>query len=481
MLGDMKPFRIIGNVYFVGTEKASSHLIDTGEGLILLDTGYEETVDVIVDSMAELGFDIRDVRYILHSHGHGDHTGGTPKLLKLTKAETFLAKEDVKYIFGWAPDHHYQDGQVIRLGDTEILCIATPGHTEGTYSFFFDVVEQGQTYRAGMFGGAGTNQLKKAYLNRRGCSWLNRGLYFQSIDRLKKEHVDVFLGNHTWNNHTKEKYERMSDSERNPFINPAEWGDFLETCEHNLETIMLQESRDLFVNYAHRGASEYTPENTLLAFYTGMYMGANGIETDVQMTKDGVLVLFHDKTITRMMGAEGSVSDYTLEELRQFTMEKNGRIDKIAVFEDFLKQFSWRDITFAIEIKQAGIEPQIADMIRKYQIGHKTVVTSFKPECIRAIKEYAPELRIGLLKNGVTEENIEELKAMGADEVCPHSAEVTPEKVAGWHREGFNVRAWGLDNEELMRKVYDSMADGMTVNFPDKLTEYRKNQGEQPQ
>ena len=68
----------------------------------------------------------------------------------------------------------------------------------------------------------------------------------------------------------------------------------------------------MFVNYAHRGASEYTPENTLLAFYTGVYMGANGIETDVQMTKDGILVLFHDDTILRLTGAPGSIRDYTL-------------------------------------------------------------------------------------------------------------------------------------------------------------------------
>ena len=472
MLGDMKPFRLIGNVYFVGTEKASSHLIDTGAGLILLDTGYAETAEVIAESAIALGFDIRDVKYILHSHGHGDHTDGTPRLLELTHAKTFLAQEDVKYISGWMPDHFYQDGQVVRLGNTEILCLATPGHTEGTYSFFFNVTENGRVYRAGMFGGSGTNQLKKDYLNRKGCSWLNRGLYFKSVDRLKQEHVDVFLGNHTWNNHTKEKYERMLTSAENPFIDDTEWLAFLEKCEKKLEQVILQDSRGLFVNYAHRGASQYTPENTLLAFYTGMYMAANGIETDVQMTKDGVLVLFHDKTITRLTGAEGGVQDYTLEELRQFTFEKDGKTDKIVVFEDLLKQFGWRDITFAIEIKQAGIEPQIADMIRKYDIVHKTVVTSFKIDCIRAIKEYAPELRIGLLKNGVTDETIDELKAMGAEEVCPHSAEVTPEKVAKWHREGFNVRAWGLDNEELMRNVYDSMADGMTVNFPDKLTEY---------
>ena len=167
----------------------------------------------------------------------------------------------------------------------------------------------------------------------------------------------------------------------------------------------------MFVNYAHRGASEYTPENTLLAFYTGMYMGANGIETDVQMTKDGVLVLFHDPTLARMAGeeVEGGVCDYTWEELQAFTLTKKGQLDKIAKLEDFLRLFSFRDITFAIEIKQPGIEPQIADMLRKYNMVEKTVVTSFKFDCIRAIKEYAPEFHVGFLTKLVTEEMIADL------------------------------------------------------------------------
>ena len=71
-----------------------------------------------------------------------------------------------------------------------------------------------------------------------------------------------------------------------------------------------------FVNYAHRGASEYLPENTMLAFYTGIYMGANGIETDVQRCKDGTLVLFHDDTLLRVTGEAGSVEDYTFPELQ---------------------------------------------------------------------------------------------------------------------------------------------------------------------
>ena len=205
-------------------------------------------------------------------------------------------------------------------------------------------------------------------------------------------------------------------------------------------------------------------------------MGANGIETDVQRTKDGILVLFHDDTIDRLTGQDGRIADYTLEELRQFTFENHHYTDKIVIFEEFLRQFAFRDITFAIEIKQLGIEDQVADMIRKYDIVNKCVVTSFMFEAIRRMKAHAPEIRVGYLKKDVTDETIAELKAIGGEEICPLAKEVTLEKVERWHKEGLNVRAWGVVNETLMRHVYDYKADGMTVNFPDKLTEYIKQQ-----
>ena len=228
----------------------------------------------------------------------------------------------------------------------------------------------------------------------------------------------------------------------------------------------------MFVNYAHRGASEHAPENTLLAFYTGVYMGANGIETDVQRTKDGILVLFHDDTIFRLTGAPGSIQDYTLEQLRQFTFENNGLTDKIVVLEDFLQQFGWRDLTFAIEIKQAGIESQVVDMIRKYGIQSKTIVTSFMLDSVRATKEYAPEQKVGFLTRPLSDALLAELKSVGAEQLCPEAPDVTADDVARWHAQGFEVRAWGVKNEELMRRVCEAGADGMTVNFPDKLTQY---------
>ena len=474
MPSDIKPFRLAGNIYFVGTYKASSHLIDTGDGLILIDTGYEETAPIVAESVAALGFDIRDVKYILHSHGHYDHTDGTPHIVGLTGAKTFLAKQDVKYLKGWIPDEFYSDGQIISLGNTSILCLATPGHTEGTYSFFFDTQIDGQILRAGMFGGAGVHQLKKSWLGQYGCSWLNRGLYFESVERLKREHVDIFLGNHAWNNGTKENSEIMEKTGVNLFIDDTKWPAFLEKCKRDALAMMEKERSELFVNYAHRGASEYCPENTLISFYTGLFMGANGIETDVQMTKDGHLVLFHDDTLTRMTGVEGLLCDRTLEELNRFTLENNGLTDKIVLFEDFLRQFSFRDITFAIEIKQRGIEAQVVDMIFKYGIEKKTVVTSFNLDSVRAVRAYAPQLRTGLLCSNVTDDTTRPLKELGVEQLCPRADEITADKVAKWHRMGFDVRAWGVKDEVLMKKVFDAGADGMTVNFPDKLTQYIK-------
>ena len=472
MLGDIKPFRIIGNTYFVGTQPASSHMIDTGDGLILIDTGYAHTADVVVESVTELGFNICDVKYIIHSHGHYDHTGGTEKIVALSGAKTFLAKEDCKYVVGFEPDYDLKDGDIIKLGKTEILCLRTPGHTEGTVSLFWNEEEDGKVYRLGTFGGAGTAQVRKDYLNRCNCSYLNRGLFFESIERLKREHVDVFIGNHAGQNNTRENSEIMRRTGINPFIDDTKWLAFLEKVEASLESKFIKDSREYFVNYAHRGASEYAPENTFSAFHMGAMMGANGIETDVQMTKDGVLVLFHDDTIERLTGEKGSVSDYTLEELKKFTFEKNGFTGKIAVFEEFLKQFGMRTIELAIEIKQAGIEKKVVDMICKYDCLKKVIVTSFMFDSIKKVKEYAPNIRVGCLVKTVDDAILAQLRESKVDELCPLAEEVTDSNVHKWHRMGFNVRAWGVKNEELMRRVYDSMADGMTVNFPDKLTRY---------
>ncbi len=480
MLGDITPFRLAGNVYFVGEHRASCHMIDTGDGLILIDVGYEETADIVIESLNTLGYDVKDVKYILLSHGHGDHSDGVPKIVALSGAKSFMFQEDDRYLKGFLPDVYFNDGDVIKLGNTEILVLHTPGHTEGVASFFFDVEEKGKTYRAAMFGGAGIGQMKKSYLDRRDCTYRQRGQFFESIERLKKERVDIFIGNHVGQNKTEQKYARSLTGTENPFIDPTEWVGFLDSCRQKMWEVIEEETKTEFVNYAHRGASEYCPENTMMSFYHGITMGANGIETDVRRTKDGELVLFHDKTLERVCGQEGTIADYTWEELQQFNVAKNGLSDKIVKFEDFLAHFAWRDLTFAIELKEDGLEQDVAALLRKYGMERKTVVTSFNFNYIKTFKEYAPEFRVGHLipTEKIDGKELRALTAIRADEICPSAEGLTAELVHKWHGMGFRVRAYGMTPEKIP-PTCECGVDGMTVNFPDLLTEYLKQRNEQ--
>ncbi len=231
------------------------------------------------------------------------------------------------------------------------------------------------------------------------------------------------------------------------------------------------------INYAHRGASEYAPENTLSSFYLGLLMGANGIETDVQKTKDGELVLFHDSTVDRVSDGTGNVSDYTFEEIEKLKIYGNattGYYDKIVTLREFLEKFSSYDITFAIELKGAGVNKETLEMIKEFGIMEKTTFTSFNFDYIKEIKELDKSARVGWLVKEVTEETIKALKEIGGEEMAPQAAPLTEEIVKNLRDEGLGVRAWGLSSVALMKKMCDLKVDGMTVNFPDRLYEYLK-------
>lgn len=231
------------------------------------------------------------------------------------------------------------------------------------------------------------------------------------------------------------------------------------------------------INYAHRGASEYAPENTLSSFYLGLLMGADGIETDVQKTKDGELILFHDSTVDRVSDGVGNVSDYTFEEIRKLKIYGNattGYYDKVITLREFLEKFSSYDITFAIELKGAGVNKETLEMIKEFGIMDKTTFTSFQYDYIKEIKELDKTARVGWLVKEVTEETIEKLKEIGGEEMAPQAAPLTEEIVKKLRDEGFGVRAWGLTSVALMKKMCDLEVDGMTVNFPDRLYEYLK-------
>lgn len=256
--GYMPPFRIWGNVYFVGTEPASTHIIDTGDGLIMLDSGYQHSLYLVLQNMHSLGLDPMNIKYIVHTHGHVDHCGATRALVEMTGAKTFLGAPDRDYVNGkldlsWAkeldvhletfePDVLLQDGDMISLGNTQIKAIATPGHTPGAMSYLFDAHCDGRTLTAALHGGAGINSMTREFLVRYGLSYDCRADFLASMDRLKTLHVDIYLGNHAYQNKTAEKYQQLLAGNKDAFVDPAGWSKFAENCKKRLCTLMDQEN-----------------------------------------------------------------------------------------------------------------------------------------------------------------------------------------------------------------------------------------------
>lgn len=239
-IGKMRPFRIIGNTYFVGTYHASAHLIDTGDGLILIDTGYADTAYLVLDSIYQLGFSPKDIKYIINTHWHWDHVEATAAFADLSGAKTLIGREDEKKASAYfKPDILVDDGDTLSLGNTTVRFVHTPGHTRGTISFFYDTEQDGRIYRVGSFGGAGVNTLMREAFDFEGC----REAYMKSIQRLKEERVDVFIGNHTWNNDTYGKSLKLLEGGRNEFIDDKLWLKFLENCEERLLNVIESEKK----------------------------------------------------------------------------------------------------------------------------------------------------------------------------------------------------------------------------------------------
>lgn len=233
--GKISPFRITSGVYFIGCFQASTHLIDTGDGLIVVDPGYTSSFYLVIDAIYKLGYRPEQIKYIINTHWHGDHTEATAALADLSGAKTLIGRDDFeKAKKHFTADETISDGDILTLGNIKIEFMETPGHTKGTVSFFFNVEENGRVYRLGMFGGAGANTMRKDHLDFPEA----REAYRASLHRLMKERVDVFIGNHVWNNDTFGKAALIGKSETNPFVDPELFGRFLRFCEERLDSVI---------------------------------------------------------------------------------------------------------------------------------------------------------------------------------------------------------------------------------------------------
>ena len=162
-----EPFRVIDNIYYVGSEALASYLITTPEGYILHDTGTLEMHDVIRANIEKLGFDVEDVKFMVSSHAHFDHIEGHAAMKRATGAEVVALGGDAVALesgqdnsalgaVGWEPvevDRVVEDGDTLTLGSTTLRAVWTPGHTQGATMWMTTVQEGGRTYDVAFRGG----------------------------------------------------------------------------------------------------------------------------------------------------------------------------------------------------------------------------------------------------------------------------------------------------------------------------------------
>ncbi len=244
----VEPYKVIGNIYYVGAVNISSHIIVTSEGLILLDTGTQEMLPGIRTNLKKLGYTLQDIKIILSSHAHWDHVEGHAAMKELSGAKVMAVGEDAAAISsgidnsaagaaGWNPvevDRVLQDGDTVTLGDVTMQAHLTPGHTKGCTAWTMTVEEDGESYSVLFVGGTGINLSLGVKLlnNERHPSIVED--YARTFRVLKSLEVDVFLAQHPSMYGMADKLERLkAGANSNPFIDPEGYQRFLEQEEGN--------------------------------------------------------------------------------------------------------------------------------------------------------------------------------------------------------------------------------------------------------
>jgi metallo-beta-lactamase class B len=236
--------RVVGNVYYVGSKALASYLITTPEGHILINSGFEETVPLIQESVESLGFKIQDVKILLASHAHSDHVAGHARLKELTGAKVYVMRGDDEVISSggvgqylytdsrWQPcpvDKVLGDKDEVKLGGVTLVARRTPGHTRGCTTWTWLATEAGKEYHVVVIGSPNVNPGYRLVDNPDYPEIAED--YAQMFKLLKSFPCDVFLGAHGDYYGMPAKYERLKGAERNPFIDPTGYSDYVELKE----------------------------------------------------------------------------------------------------------------------------------------------------------------------------------------------------------------------------------------------------------
>lgn len=242
------PHRIVGNLYYVGSESLASFLIATPEGHILINTNWEDSVEILRASVEDLGFNFEDIEIILGSHAHGDHMQGDALVKELTGASVMAMADDIPGLLRIQPggkphpvDRVLEDGDEVMLGGSTLVARLTPGHTPGCTTWTMAVEEGDETYNVVIVGSMGSNP---------GFQFVNNTTNPTIVDQYKKGFsvlsslsVDIPLASHPAMYNMADKYKRLGQSP-NPYIDPEGYRAEIEAVETLFLDVLASQERD---------------------------------------------------------------------------------------------------------------------------------------------------------------------------------------------------------------------------------------------
>jgi len=255
------PHKMIGNIYYVGTNDVTSFLITTPAGHILIDSGYEPTVPIIDAAIQRLGFKVTDVKILLNSHAHVDHVAGMASLKKLTGAKLYISELDAPVVesggdfdFRWSKEYRWpkvavdrklKDLDKVELGGVTLVAHLTPGHSMGATTWTMLVKEGSKTYNVVFLSSAGINP---GVVLTPGLSGYTRpGIsddYARAFKVWRSLPCDVFLGAHAAFFSMQRKYETpRNTSEGSPYIDPEGYKRHLDVMEKRYTDQLAAEAK----------------------------------------------------------------------------------------------------------------------------------------------------------------------------------------------------------------------------------------------
>ena len=254
------PFKIIGNIYYVGDKTSAVYLFTTPEGHILFDTGYPETAPIVRESVEKIGFHMRDIKIMINGHAHVDHVGGHALVKEMTGARIVASELDAVVIESgalrgdfrgpranpWTPakvDRIIQDGETVSLGGVTLTAHHTPGHTLGNLSWTTSIEDGGRRLNVTIMPSLGVNDGVRVVNNPTNPTIADQ--YQNTFKILKELPCDVFISPHGRHYGLDAKYERMQNgAAQNPFIDPAGCLQYVEAAEARFMEQLEEESQD---------------------------------------------------------------------------------------------------------------------------------------------------------------------------------------------------------------------------------------------